>query len=130
VEPTFEVEAHTSTHAAVLVVSGELDLASSSALEEQLAQAEQAGVQLVIVDLRELEFIDSTGLSVLIKAHQQAEASGRRFAVVKGPSQVQRLLGLTGLEERLTLIDSPDQLLSTPAAGGIGVATPDGPDCP
>ncbi len=99
----------------MIAVTGELDLASSPALEEQLAVAQETGAKLVIVDLRALEFIDSTGLGVLIKAHQHAQASGRSFALVRGPSQVQRLLGLTGLEDRLTVVDSPEELLQ--AAG-------------
>lgn len=110
---TFEVEIHSQDHAAVIVVSGELDLASGPALEEQLEHAERSGATLVIVDLRALQFIDSTGLGILIKAHRQAESLGRRFAVVRGPSQVQRLLGLTGLEERLIVVDAPEQLLET-----------------
>lgn len=93
----------------VVALTGELDLASSHMLEEQLAAA--GDTELVIVDLRELEFIDSTGLSVLVKAHQEAQEAGRRFGVVRGNAQVQRLLGLTGLAERLTVADAPEDLL-------------------
>ena len=66
---------------------------------------------LVIVDLRELEFMDSTGLSVLVKAHQRAEEQGRRFGLVNGSQQVQRLLTLTGVADRLTVVDAPEDLL-------------------
>jgi stage II sporulation protein AA (anti-sigma F factor antagonist) len=111
VESNFRVNVRSENRAALVVVSGELDVASGPRLEQELAKTDSSDAELVILDLRELEFIDSTGLSILIKAHQQAEASGRRFAVVRGRSQVQRLLGLTGLEERLTLVDSPEDLL-------------------
>jgi anti-anti-sigma factor len=111
VQNAFEVEIRSQDRAAVIAVSGELDLAAGPALEQELAHAEQSGATLVIVDLRGLEFIDSTGLGILIKAHRQAEEAGRQFAVVRGPSQVQRLLGLTGLEERLTVVDAPEELL-------------------
>jgi anti-anti-sigma factor len=111
VESGFRVDVRNENGTAILVVSGELDVASGPTLEQELASAEASNAQLVILDLRDLEFIDSTGLSIVIKAHQQAEASGRRFAVVRGSSQVQRLLGLTGVEERLTLVDSPEELL-------------------
>ena len=110
-ESSFRVDVRNENRTALVVVSGELDVASGPMLEQELAKAEASDPQLLILDLRDLEFIDSTGLSILIKAHQQAEASGRRFAVVRGRSQVQRLLGLTGLEERLTLVDSPEELL-------------------
>jgi len=111
VESTFRVDVRSEDQTALVVVSGELDLASGPALEHELARALASRPRVLVIDLRELEFIDSTGLSILIKAHQRAQAEGRRFAVVKGPSQVQRLLGLTGLEERLTLVDSPDEML-------------------
>jgi anti-anti-sigma factor len=111
VESGFRVDVRSKNGTTVVVVSGELDVASGPTLEEELARAEGSEAQLVILDLRELEFIDSTGLGILIKAHQPAETTGRRFAVVRGPSQVQRLLGLTGLEERLTLVDSPEELI-------------------
>jgi anti-sigma B factor antagonist len=95
----------------VLSISGELDLASSPALEEELDRVAALDKPLVIVDLRELEFMDSTGLSVLVKAHQRAEEQGRRFGLVNGSQQVQRLLTLTGVADRLTVVDAPEDLL-------------------
>jgi anti-sigma B factor antagonist len=94
------------------MVSGELDLASSAALDEELTKVAQSGVAQVIIDLRELEFMDSTGLSTLVKAHQRAEEAGQDLGLVRGPQQVQRLLSLTGVEERLTFADTPEELLS------------------
>lgn len=96
----------------MLAVSGELDLASSPVLEDALERAHESDCSLVILDLRELEFMDSTGLSVLVKAQQRAHESGRRFGLVKGGAQVQRLLSLTGIAERMTLADSPAELLA------------------
>lgn len=95
----------------MISVSGELDLASSAGLDEELQRLIESDVEQVILDLRELEFMDSTGLSTLVKAHQRAEEAGRRFGLVRGPQQVQRLLSLTGVEERLTFADTPEELL-------------------
>ncbi len=111
-QSNFKVDVRDGDDAVVLDVSGELDLASSPALEQALESASVKETPLVIVDLRRLEFMDSTGLSVLVRAHQRAAESGRRFAVVRGPQQVQRLLTLTGVADRLTLADSPEELLS------------------
>ncbi len=111
-QSNFNVETHNGTQAVVIGVSGELDLASSPALEQELERGAAAKAEVVIVDLRNLEFMDSTGLSVLVRAHQRATENGQRFGVVKGPQQVQRLLSLTGVADRLTLADSPDELLS------------------
>jgi anti-anti-sigma factor len=112
VQSNFSVEVHDGRQAVVIGVSGELDLASSPALEHELERGAASKAQVVIVDLRGLEFMDSTGLSVLVRAHQRATENGQRFGVVKGPQQVQRLLSLTGVAERLTLADSPEELLS------------------
>lgn len=107
----FRVEVRNADATTVISVSGELDLASSPALEEELERVAQSDAQLVVVDLRGLEFMDSTGLSVLVRAHQRAEENGRRLGLVNGSQQVQRLLTLTGVADRLTLTDVPEALL-------------------
>jgi anti-sigma B factor antagonist len=112
VQSNFNVETRDGNHAVVIEVKGELDLASSPALEQELERGAASKAEVVIVDLRALEFMDSTGLSVLVRAHQRATEKGQRFGVVKGPQQVQRLLSLTGVADRLTLADSADELLS------------------
>ena len=96
----------------MIAMSGELDLASSPALQEELDRIASSQSQLLIIDLRELDFMDSTGLSVLVRAHQRAEEQGRQVAMVKGPQQVQRLLSLTGVGDKLTLVDTPEELLT------------------
>jgi len=111
VQSHFRVEVRDADATTVISVSGELDLASSPALEEELERVAQSDAQLVVVDLRNLEFMDSTGLSVLVRAHQRAEENGRRLGLVNGSQQVQRLLTLTGVAERLTLTDLPAELL-------------------
>jgi anti-sigma B factor antagonist len=108
----FRVETRNETRGVVLAVAGELDLASAPALEDELDKALNGGTSQIVVDLRELEFIDSTGLSVLVKAHQRAQESEQQFGLVKGGAQVQRLLALTGLAERLTVAETPEELLA------------------
>ena len=107
----FRVEVRNADATTVISVSGELDLASSPALEEELERVARSDAQLVVVDLRSLEFMDSTGLSVLVRAHQRAEENGRRLGLINGSQQVQRLLTLTGVADRLTLTDVPEELL-------------------
>jgi anti-sigma B factor antagonist len=107
----FRVDVRGTGAATVIAVSGELDLASSPTLEEELERVAGSDAPLMIVDLRDLEFMDSTGLSVLVRAHQRASELGKRFGLVNGSPQVQRLLSLTGLAERLTMADAPEELL-------------------
>lgn len=109
-QSNFRVDVTTENGAPVLSVRGELDLASSPALEEQVERAVAEAQSTVIIDLRELEFMDSTGLSVLIRAHQRAQEAGHRLAIVNGSRQVRRLLSLTGVAERLTVVDDPEEL--------------------
>jgi len=112
VQDHFHLDARSDGSADVLVLHGELDLASSGELAQELERLIEEKGTSVIVDLRDLEFMDSTGLSVLIKAHQRAQEAGCRLSLVKGPPQIQRLLSLTGVAERVELADSVDQLLS------------------
>jgi anti-sigma B factor antagonist len=111
VQSHFRLEVSDEERATVLTVSGELDLASSPALDEQLERAGRTDTELVILDLRKLDFMDSTGLRVVIKAHQRAEESGARFGVINGGPQIRRLLTLSGVTDWLTLVDTPDELL-------------------
>jgi anti-anti-sigma factor len=108
----FNVAEQQQGTASVLAVSGELDLRTSPELEERLGNAFDAGAELVILDLRQIEFMDSTGLRVLLAAHQRAQESGRRFALVKGADQVERVLTLTGVRDLLTVVDAPEELLA------------------
>lgn len=107
----FSVEVFNHGGSSVIAVYGELDLASSAALDSELARLMKSDAEQLIIDLRGVDFMDSTGLSVLVKAQQRAEEAGQRFAAVRGSQQVERLLTLTGVAERMTLVDSPEELL-------------------
>jgi anti-anti-sigma factor len=111
VQSHFRVEVTREGNAIVLAVGGELDLSSSAALEDEIGKGLQTDASKLIIDLRELEFVDSTGLGVLVKANQLATDAGREFALVRGGPQVERLLDLTGLADRLTIADTPEELI-------------------
>ena len=104
----FRLETTNKGDASVIRVIGELDLATSPALEQELDRVDGDSVSLVVVDLAELDFMDSTGLSVLVRAQQRAEENGRRLGLVNSSQQVQRLLTLTGVKERLVLEQVPE----------------------
>jgi anti-anti-sigma factor len=92
----------------ILGLEGELDMASSTLLEETLAGADLRGSRTVVLDLRGVRFLDSTGLKAIFRARNLVHESGRQFAVTQGSEQVQRLLSLTRLDEHLQTIDTPD----------------------
>ena len=81
--------------AIVISLRAELDLASSASLERELRAAELGGPGRLSIDLGGLEFIDSTGLHVLLLAQQRARASGRRLSLRHGPPAIQRVFELT-----------------------------------
>lgn len=98
--------------AAVLVVHGELDLSTVEILRDVL-HSEESRAKIVVLDLRELDFIDSSGLSLIVSEQQRAREDGFRFAVaVGGAPAVQRLFELTGLRGTLTLVEDPDAALA------------------
>ena len=96
----------------MIVLGGELDLASSPQLEQSLEQVWTIDADPLVIDLRELEFMDSTGLSIIVRAQQRMTENGRQLSVVRGSQQVQRLLDLTGVAERLRLVDTPEEVLT------------------
>src|SRR4051812_23636198 len=75
----FSVEVRREHRAAIVVPSGELDLVSAPELRAQLEHAWKSGAEQVIVDLREVPFLDSTGLHVIVGAHQHAQEPGLAF---------------------------------------------------
>ena len=105
-----QLDVREGEQAVVITAAGELDMTSTDDFAAALQRAGAAQLQLTVVDLSALEFIDSSGLAALIKAEHEAQDAGRRFVVVRGPRQVQQLLELTGLAERLELVDSLDEL--------------------
>src|ERR1700683_4602187 len=110
-ESHFRVEVSPEGNVIVLAIGGELDLSSSAALEDEIAKAVQGDAARLVIDLRELEFVDSTGLGVLVKANQLAVDAGREFGLVRGGPQVERLLDLTGLSDPLTIAHPPEELI-------------------
>jgi anti-sigma B factor antagonist len=117
-QSNFHVETHITGRVTTLVVSGELDLLSSPALDRAMTGLARADAELIIVDLRALEFMDSTGLHRLLQAQQAAHDAGLRFALIRGREEVQRLFDLTGVADGLTIVGSPDELLEVDQAPG------------
>lgn len=80
---------------ATVILDGELDLASADALEDEVRELRADGFEMVVVDLRSVGFLDSTGLRTLLSLHSAAKREGHRLVLVPGPRQVQRLFELT-----------------------------------
>lgn len=95
-----EVEERDCDGTRTLALSGELDLASSSALQRTITRICAAeGTRGLALDLHAVTFIDSTGLAAIIYASRLCERHERDFALIRGSEAVQRLFELTGVTE-------------------------------
>ena len=92
-----------------VALSGDLDVSTASSVEDRLIALEEEQVPArIVIDLRELRFIDSTGLSLLINADSRGRKSGRAVTIVSGTGAPRRILQTTGLHGRLDIVeDSP-----------------------
>jgi anti-anti-sigma factor len=85
-------------------VVGELDLVGAPQLERTLHEAQQRA-RLVVLDLRELAFMDSSGVHLIVDASIDARRSGRRLVILRGPPNVDRAFTLTGTSGELEMYD-------------------------
>jgi anti-anti-sigma factor len=90
-----------------VMLSGELDMATAPQLEEALSDAARGSVA-VILDLSELEFMDSTGLQVIVRARALLEEVECRLVLVPGGRQVQLMFEITGVERHLEFATAHD----------------------
>jgi anti-sigma B factor antagonist len=87
--------------------AGDLDLDTVHSVESKLAELREEGYRSLVLDLRGLTFMDSTGLRLVIRWHTSARHHGFRFAVVPGTDSVQRVFELTGMDAHLTVAEPP-----------------------
>jgi anti-sigma B factor antagonist len=108
-EVTTEIDGAT----AYLAMEGELDIAGAPQVERELDRLEAEEPATLVLDLRRLAFMDSTGLRLVVAADARAREQGRRLVVVRGPEPVQRIFHMTRLDERLEIVADPDALQAT-----------------
>lgn len=101
----FEVRLTPDRDRLLVAPLGELDIATAERMNAVLLEQFENGFAHVVVDLRELAFIDSTGIRILWHAHRRSELDGTRLSVIPGHGPVNRALLLTGLLEHLNLVD-------------------------
>ena len=122
--PSFDCSlASSGLDAAWIRVSGELDISTTPRLARTL-RASPREARLVVLDLRELSFTDSSGLHVIAAAGRDARQAGRRLVVLRAPPDVHRMFTLTGISEDLEIIDAdsvaPTSQVLVQLAGGDG----------
>lgn len=95
-------------------VRGELDLSTAPGLESPLDEALDSGEGSVLIDLSQCEFIDSTGIALIVRAWQRIESgeNGRALVICSQNDQVRRVLEITGLELSIPVHKTRDEALA------------------
>lgn len=102
-----ELKAQRESGAPTLALRGELDIAEASRVDRELRLLDQDRPDRIILDLRDLSFMDSSGLRLILSTYQRLAADGRRLQLIRGPVQIQRIFAITRLDDRLEFIEPP-----------------------
>jgi anti-anti-sigma factor len=111
---------HQGSGAVTMRLSGALDIAYAYRFDAAIRRAER-DVGCLVLDLRELDFVDSAGISRILAARRRARRAGRRLVLVRGSTAIQRFLQLAALTEHFEFVSKPEDAM--PESG-------DGPGIP
>ena len=96
----------------VLAVSGEVDVATVPRLREQLHSLVAQGDRCIVVDLDAVDFLDSTGLGVLVGALKRVRSSGGDLQLICTQPRIRKVFEVTGLTKVFNIHDSVDQAVA------------------
>jgi anti-anti-sigma factor len=106
-----QIEVRREADRVVVRLQGELDMANAPLLKAAIEGADPEERSMLVLDMQELGFIDSTGLRIVLWARERCQEGGREFALTQGSQQFQRLLAVSGAGEHLRIIAGADDLL-------------------
>jgi anti-sigma B factor antagonist len=95
-----------------VTIQGALDLVRAYDFDDAMRRIERDAPGRLLLDLRTLEFLDTTGLARLLAVQRRCRRAGRRLVLVRGPLSVQRILAMCS-EEQFELVGDPAEALST-----------------
>jgi anti-sigma B factor antagonist len=100
---------HRDADAATVVARGDIDLSTVDELVNEIAAATAAGVKAVVVDLSEVAFVDSAGISALLRGRRLADEHAAQFRVTGAAGLVREVLEMTGVWQHLSgqTVDTP-----------------------
>ncbi len=102
----FHVVVKTETARVVVVPHGELDLATVGLLDTEIQELRAKRCAAIVLDLRQLAFMDSMGLRLLLRCDTEARSDGISFAIIEGDGPPRRLLDVTRLGDRFERVDA------------------------
>ena len=91
-------------------LSGDLDLSTLEQFESALEASLDGKSELVVLDLRELTFLDSSGLRAMLALHSTQREHGGRLVLIRGPRRVHRVLELTRADDELEIVTDPREV--------------------
>lgn len=103
--PLFRVDVEPERERVRVIPHGELDLATVSQLETRIEELRSRGFATIVLDLRQLAFMDSTGLRLMLQLDAEARSDGFRFSIIDCEGPVRRVLELSGLDGRFEHVD-------------------------
>jgi anti-sigma B factor antagonist len=108
--PNLTINVKSEAETLTIALSGEADLLGAPKIEAALNDASimDPGPSLIMIDLRNLTFIDSSGLHALLTGHERCRVRGQELRIIRGPENVQRLFELTGMQETLPFADAAE----------------------
>jgi anti-sigma B factor antagonist len=103
-DSSFSLDVEPRRDAVVVRPAGELDLATVEQLRTELRGLTDVGFERIVLDMRELTFIDSSGLHLVLETAHRARMGRFQLALIAGPPAVQRVFEITGVTEALPFV--------------------------
>ncbi|PWE09818.1 anti-sigma factor antagonist [Streptomyces sp. BSE7F] len=115
---------YTGKHTAVIVVTGDVDLHTAPVLRAEALTAMTQGARHLVLDVAEVDFVDSTGLTALIVLLHATEKAGGSVRVARVPERLERMVTMTGIAELLPMHDTVADALAALDVDGGRTTTP------
>jgi anti-anti-sigma factor len=96
-----------------VTIHGALDLIRAYDFDDAMRRIERSAPRRLLLDLRKLEFLDTTGLARIVAVRRRCRRSGRRLVIVRGPQAVHRLFATSCGDEQFELVGDPSEALAT-----------------
>jgi anti-anti-sigma factor len=106
--PGFDLHVERRESAAIVRVSGELDISGADLLETRIQELAGDSPDVVVIDLRKVSFMDSTGLRSLLRARALGSEEGWALKLIRGPEPVHRVLELTRMDDVFGFVDASE----------------------
>ena len=110
----FDIETRVHEATAQLVLAGECDMAGAARLRQAVDALQDQGVRHLILDLRRLDFLDSSGIHALMDLDANARSNGHNVTVVRPPERITQTFRTLGLDDYFVLVDDPGALAPPP----------------